>query len=55
VCKASTWSPYIALHDELGHQYLCHAEHLRNPKNPQHEACFRIDENMEAPSGLHEG
>jgi hypothetical protein len=48
-------SPYIALHDKQGHEYLCLAEHLRNPDNPKEEACFRIDENAEALSSLHEG
>ena len=48
-------SPYIAQHDKQGHEYLCVAERLRDPDNPHGEACFRIDENTETMSSLHEG
>ena len=46
-------SPYVAVRDKMGHEYLCLAESLRDPNNPQEDACFRIDEAEH--SALHEG
>ncbi len=46
-------SPYVAVRDKQGHEYLCLAESLRDPNNPHEEACFRIDEPEH--SALHEG
>jgi len=37
-------SPYISLHDVQGHEYLCLPEHLRDPKNPQADACLQVEE-----------
>lgn len=47
-------SPYVALRDSRGHEFLCLAEHLRDPKNPRNEACFPLESN-EGYGGLHEG
>ncbi|MCG8429037.1 MAG: AF1514 family protein [Chromatiales bacterium] len=45
--------PYISLHDKQGHEYLCLADKLKDPNNPNEDACYRIDE--VTFSALHEG
>ncbi len=37
-------SPYINLHDRLGHEYLCQINELRDPHDPSKEACVELDE-----------
>jgi len=37
-------SPYINLHDQRGHEYLCQINALRDPHNPSQEACVELDE-----------
>jgi len=37
-------SPYINLHDQSGHEYLCQINALRDPHNPSQEACVELDE-----------
>ena len=48
-CAFDTYgpSPYVNLHDKLGHEYLCLIKGLRdphNPLNPSKEACVALDE-----------
>ncbi len=47
-------SPYVAVHDHAGRQYLCPAGALRDPQNPELAACVVLD-GSESPSALHEG
>lgn len=47
-------SPYVAVQDKTGKQYLCLLEELRDPNNPQQEACYAL-ESSETMSALHEG
>ena len=37
-------SPYINLHDQLGNEYLCQINALRDPHNPSKEACVALDD-----------
>lgn len=48
-------SPYIELRDSQGRAYLCLAEHLRDPGNPNQEACFAVDVANPVGGGMHEG
>jgi len=47
-------SPYVAVRDRGGREYLCLSEALRDPKNPKEAACIPLDDS-ESPSALHEG
>lgn len=46
--------PYIALHDSAGHEYLCLPENLRDPRQPDSQACLQVDE-ATGYSAMHEG
>jgi hypothetical protein len=46
-------SPYLAVRDSQGHQFLCLAKHLRDPKNPSADACFSVEDS--SFGALHEG
>ena len=37
-------SPYINLHDKNGNEYLCQINALRDPHNPNQEACVPLDD-----------
>jgi len=47
-------SPYLALQDAQGNQFLCRMGDLRDPKDPSQEACFSIEQGM-TPSAMHGG
>jgi hypothetical protein len=46
--------PYISVQDEQGNQFLCRMGDLRDPKCPDQEACFSIEQGM-TPSTMHGG
>lgn len=37
-------SPYVSVHDAQGNEYLCLTENLKDPNNPQENACYKLDD-----------
>lgn len=46
--------PYISVQDKSGRSFLCRMEELKDPKNPDQDACYPI-ESATSVSHLHEG
>ena len=37
-------SPFVSVHDAQGNEYLCLTENLKDPTNPQENACYKLDD-----------
>lgn len=46
--------PYISVQDKTGRNFLCRMEALKDPKNPEQDACYPLESGTNV-SHMHEG